>query len=344
MGQARQVDVPGLVRIKPGALERLGLSLARGGHRAATLVVSAGLPLPILETARASLDRHGVVIASERHIDRGVHEVALDGAPVVVGLGGGHALDVAKLAASRAGVPFFSVPTSLSNDGFASPRASVVVDGRRLSLPCAMPSGVVIDTAVCAAAPVSLWHAGIGDVAAKVTAVHDWRRAFHTTDERIDDLALLTSDATVFQLQARPTRDVEGMRLLATALLLSGVAMAMAGSSRPASGSEHLISHALDAVSDVPRSHGLQVGVAAWLISQLQEETVDRVSGLLLATDFFASVRAAPFSTSAWLDAVLRAPALRPERHTILHARADVADVIARRIATDPVLFGCFGP
>ena len=96
--------------------------------------------------------------------------------------------------------------------------------------------------------------------------------AFHATGTPVDDFAALLSDASVFQFLARPKRDLEGMTLLGTALLLNGISMSICGSSRPASGSEHLISHALDSVSKRPRLHGLQVGVATYLMSLLSEQ------------------------------------------------------------------------
>ncbi len=88
-------------------------------------------------------------------------------------------------------------------------------------------------------------------------------------------LALL-SDGSIHSYLSQPQFDLDGIRLLATSLLLNGIAMEMCGSSRPASGSEHLISHALDALSARPRLHGLQVGIATYLVSILQGGNTDR--------------------------------------------------------------------
>lgn len=87
----------------------------------------------------------------------------------------------------------------------------------------------------------------------------------HSRGTLVDDSAALLSEATVFQFMARPVRDLEGESLLGNALMLNGVATEVCGSSRPASGSEHLISHALDAISARPRLHGLQGGVASFV-------------------------------------------------------------------------------
>src|SRR5206468_761181 len=145
------------------------------------------------------------------------------GATAVVGVGGGKALDVAKYVGFLGRLPYYAVPTSLSNDGFCSPQSSLTVRGKRRSLPAALPFGVVME--VC-------------------------------------------------------------------------------GSSRPASGGEHLISHALDAISARPRLHGLQVGVASYLVGVLQGENAGRIAGLFAATGFWEAVAADPFSRAEWLAAV----------------------------------------
>lgn len=86
-----------------------------------------------------------------------------------------------------------------------------------------------------------LWLSGVGDLVAKLTAITDWKLAFHAVGTKINDFAALLSDSTVFQFIARPLRDLEGVRLLGTALMLNGISMGVCGSSRPASGSEHLM-------------------------------------------------------------------------------------------------------
>ncbi|MHC1751188.1 hypothetical protein [Humidesulfovibrio sp.] len=88
--------------------------------------------------------------------------------------------------------------------------------------------------------------------------------------QRAGSVAAPLSDASVRQSLARPAFDAQGMTSLATSLMLNGIAMEICGSSRPASGSEHLVSHALDATRARPRLHGLQVGVATYSMCRLQ--------------------------------------------------------------------------
>jgi glycerol-1-phosphate dehydrogenase [NAD(P)+] len=343
-----RIAIPSLVRIKPGALERLGVYLARPGWHAPAVYTSADMLPAIRATAGAALNDAGIEPMVDAEVVTASIEAAMQAfttlpadCDAVVGIGGGKALDVAKYVAFLARRPYVAVPTSLSNDGFCSPGASLTVEGRRRSLPSALPYGVVVDTTVCGQAPVPLWHSGIGDLVAKITAVHDWKLAFHAAGTPVNDLAALLSDATVHQFTSAPSRDDEGMRLLGTALLLNGIAMEICGSSRPASGSEHLISHALDALSPGTHLHGIQVGVATYVVSHLQGQGTARIASVLDRTGFWDTVRARPFDRELWLDAVRRAPGIKPGFHTILD-QVDALTHVRRLLETDPRLQGCF--
>jgi len=344
-----QMNVPCLVRIKPGALHRLGLYLARSCLSPVALFHSEGLLDSILDVARQSLLDHGIAAAlvhevKQASVEEGVHLLGAvpSSCKVLIGLGGGKALDVAKYAASLAGLPYFAVPTSLSNDGFCSPQASLTLEGKRRSLPTGLPEAVVVDLAVCQRAPQTLWHSGVGDLCSKFTAVSDWKLAYEKREVPVNDLAALISDASVFQFMANPVPDEQGIRLLATALMLNGVAMEIAGSSRPASGSEHLISHALDVSGARQRLHGLQTGTAAYLVSSLQSgDHHDRIKELFARTGFWESVRKDPFSKEEWRIAVERAPSIKDDFYTIL-SESDAWPDFARMIAHDQALIGCF--
>lgn len=342
-----QIRVPKLVRIKTGALQRLGVYLRREGH-SPVLVLSSPLPSGIEETARTALKRQDIAASDWITVDGNSFEdaVRLFGGldkkvRAVVGIGGGKALDTAKYIAFLAGLPYLAVPTSLSNDGFCSPQSSLTLGGKRRSLPAALPYGVVLDVEVCLGAPKTLWLSGVGDLVSKLTAVVDWKMAFHNRGEPVDDLAALLSDATVYQFLAAPTFDAAGTGLLGTALMLNGIAMEICGSSRPASGSEHLISHALDATSKRPRLHGLQVGVATYVVSRLQGKQSAIIDGLFQKTGFWDAIRADPFSRAEWLEAARLAPGIKDDFFTVFSQR-DCLPEIERILNEDSVLAGCF--
>ncbi|MFQ5971925.1 MAG: iron-containing alcohol dehydrogenase family protein [Alphaproteobacteria bacterium] len=345
-----QVTIPSLVRIKPDALDRLGIYLARNGHREVALLVSEGMVPTLVKRAEASFSEHGVRVVARASVEAASFEAASTifttlptGCAAIVGLGGGRALDTAKYVAFLARRPYYAVPTSLSNDGFSSSGASLTLAGRRRSLASALPFAVVVDTEVCRQAPDRLWWSGIGDLLAKVTAIHDWKLAFHRKGTPVNDFAALLSDATVYQFIGNPNRELEGIRLLATALMLNGIAMEICGSSRPASGSEHLISHALDEISPRRRAHGIQVGLATYVVSQLQGHSTERVGAVFDVTGFWKGVRAESFSRREWLEAVRAAPAMKEDFYTVLSERNCVAEV-ERILDEDPRLVGCFEP
>jgi glycerol-1-phosphate dehydrogenase [NAD(P)+] len=345
----RHAAIPSLVRIKPGALDRVGLYARRQRFSRAVVFFSKDLNPSFLARLESSLRGHGITIGQELAVCSAAYEEASErfqnlpsGLDVIIGLGGGKALDVAKYISFLARAPYFAVPTSLSNDGICSPQSSLTIAGRRRSLPSAMPLGVIIDTEVCLGAPEDLWHSGLGDLVAKFTAVADWKLAFHAKHTPVDDFSALLSDASVYQFLGRPIRDLEGIKLLGTTLLLNGIAMAIAGSSRPASGSEHLISHALDELSARPRLHGLQVGVATYLVSLLQggQYSAD-IMRLFEATGFWNAIWNDPFDRAEWLEAARRAPALKADFYTVLNSR-DCLPEIESALGTDFHLRRCF--
>ena len=344
----RQIKVPSLVRIKSGALERLGIYLRRDGHTRVLVLASEGLPQALRGAAEMSLtadccETFEWIEVSDNSFEYAVHFFADMPRKVsaIIGFGGGKALDIAKYFAFLANLPYYAVPTSLSNDGFCSPQSSLTVTGKRRSLTASLPTGVIIDVDVCLAAPRLLWLSGVGDLVAKLTAVFDWKLAFHNRGEPVDDLAALLSDATVHQFLARPQHDAQSMGLLGTALMLNGIAMEICGSSRPASGSEHLISHALDAITERPHLHGLQVGVASYLVSRLQGRMTDVIDRLFQKTGLWDVVQADPFSREEWLEAVRIAPTMKEGFFTVLSLR-DCLPEVRTMLREDPRLAPCF--
>jgi glycerol-1-phosphate dehydrogenase [NAD(P)+] len=344
----KQTTIPSLVRVKPGALDRLGIYAERQEFHKIVLFFSHDLDERLLRRLTVSLHESKIEILLQVPVVSLAFEEVTDlfrecprTADAIIGFGGGRALDVGKYVSFLWSLPYFSVPTSLSNDGFCSSQSSLTIGGRRHSLPAAMPFGVILDTAVCMNAPTILWHSGVGDLVSKFTAVADWKMAFHKTGIPVDDFAALVSDASVYQFMARPKRDLEGIRLLGTALLLNGISMSICGSSRPASGSEHLISHALDSLSKRPRLHGLQVGAATYLVSLLQGQYSGPIAQLFDITGFWEAVANDPFDRAECLEACRLAPNIKPGFYTVLSSR-DCLPEIERALDSDSNLRRCF--
>ncbi|MBF0331428.1 MAG: iron-containing alcohol dehydrogenase family protein [Candidatus Omnitrophica bacterium] len=348
MTRNTSVVIPTLVRIKPGALDRVGVYVQRGQFQNAVILFNKELDRTLIDRLDWSLASNGVAAVDHVPVTSSSFEQAQEifqslpqKTDVIIGLGGGKALDVAKYVGFLTRMPYFAIPTALSNDGFCSPQCSLDFKNKKKSFPAAMPYGVVVDTEVCLNAPRILWLAGIGDSVAKITSVYDWKLAYKKLGTQVDDFAALLSDATVFQLMAKPDHDLEGMRLLATALMLNGIAMEISGSSRPASGSEHLISHALDLINAKPRLHGLQVGVSTYMISQLQGRGADRIATLFNTTGFWDEIRKDPFIRQEWIEAIKTAPTIKNNFYTILSEKDQLSDLIAI-MDKDPCLQGIF--
>lgn len=251
---------------------------------------------------------------------------ATDEADCLLAVGGGKAIDVAKYAARRVRLPVVSVPTQLSTDGICSPISVLTGDsGRVESLAAQLPIAVAADIESFASAPARTTRAGLGDVLANSTALADWRLAAETGSEQVDDFAALLADAAfeaVYGSDAgslgggKPERDF--LRRLLNALVLSGLAMEIAGSSRPCSGAEHLISHALDGLLPGTAYHGEQVAFGTLIAARLQGgdwRALKRFAQTAGMRDVCAGFG---LSVARLTEVVQAAPATRPDRHTCL--------------------------
>ncbi|MFB6309827.1 MAG: NAD(P)-dependent glycerol-1-phosphate dehydrogenase [Salinirussus sp.] len=191
----------------------------------------------------------------------------------VVGVGGGKAIDLAKMAADDRGLGFVSIPTAASHDGIVSGRGSVPEGDARHSVAAEPPMAVVADTTVLASAPWRLTTAGCADIISNYTAVRDWQLAHRLKNVEYSEYAGALSRMTAELLVSRADYVKEGLEesawIVVKALVSSGVAMSIAGSSRPASGAEHLFSHQLDRLVPDAALHGHQVGVGAIMTEYL---------------------------------------------------------------------------
>ena len=196
---------------------------------------------------------------------------------IVIGLGGGKNIDVAKLASSELGLPFISAPTALSHDGVASPFASVQGIEQEFSLVAQTPLAILADTGIILQAPPRLLNAGIGDILANLTAVLDWKLAHRIKNEYYGHFAAMLSQKSAEMLLEnydKLNHNEGSVRTVLEALITSSIAISVAGSSRPASGSEHLFSHALDSLKSDYALHGEQCGVGTIMMMYLHDQVV----------------------------------------------------------------------
>lgn len=185
-------------------------------------------------------------------------------ADFLVAVGSGTINDLVKYAAHKAGKPYIIFPTAASMNGYVSANASISIAGKKQSLAATLPLAVLVDMQLIANAPTRLSQAGLGDSFARPTAQADWLLSHHLTGETYDNAPydiIKPYEAPVFeQAEGIARRDVEAIQALFTLLILSGFGMTIAGSSRPASGAEHMIAHMLTSTATL---HGEEIAMTS---------------------------------------------------------------------------------
>lgn len=350
MTTSTAIQIPTLLRVKPNTLYKLGKYLRRNDFHSIGLFYGEGMGDLLGQTVEISLDSSEIKTRYTETVVTNDIEAVISSAfalprntDAIVAVGGGMAIDYAKYAGFLARKPVIAVPTALSNDGFASPGASLKVAGRRTSCPAGIPFGVVLDTAVIAKSPPRFTFSGVGDLLSKYSAVHDWKLAYWETGEQVNDFAVLIALQSVENFVNHPNKsigDLDFIKLMAGALVMSGVAMEVSGSSRPASGSEHLISHAYDKVARRPSMHGLQVGLASIATMWLQEHPrLEDVMSVLAETGFMHFVKENPLDRASFIEAIRVAPTIKDEYFTILSPKGNV-DRLVEFVTDSPVWDG----
>lgn len=195
-------------------------------------------------------------------------KVCVEDIKIIIGIGGGRVLDTAKYAAHISKTVYICMPTSLSNDSLASPFSVLETYGKaRKTIECKIPTAIIVDTNMIINAPVGQTLSGIGDTIAKHTALYDWKSSAARTNTRVDDFAYALSRMSydsVYHCDEKNMQSRVFIRILSRALVMGGLAMEIAGSSRPCSGSEHLFAHAIEEYyPDIKISHGIAVALGS---------------------------------------------------------------------------------
>jgi glycerol-1-phosphate dehydrogenase [NAD(P)+] len=339
------MQLPREVVVGNNTLELIGDICKRLGFSKSALVVMGKKTLDIAgKTVMDLLDDDGMnvnhivanscnvedIVLVEKQIDELKPEV-------VLGVGGGTKIDVAKMSAAHKEVPFISVPTTAAHDGIASPLVSLKGLEKPYSLMAQSPMAIIADTNIIIKSPYRFTASGCADVISKLTAVRDWKLAYEVKGEYYGEyagsLAMMSARLVVKNSSLIKPNEEEGLRVLLEALISCGVSMSIAGSSRPCSGSEHLFSHALDQIASKPALHGEQCGVGAIMMARLHNIDWRRIKGTLKKVGAPTTAEELGVTPEDVIEALVRAGEIRPDRYTILHERElnkDSAEKLAK--------------
>jgi glycerol-1-phosphate dehydrogenase [NAD(P)+] len=329
MREPKHIELPREVWIGPRVIANVANVCKRlcPGKRALMIadattfkLVGAGVQRS-LERAGFEVE-HSLVKQADMMTVAEVRMLVRDKVDFLLGVGGGTCIDVAKLASFREGKPFVSVPTAASHDGIASSRASIKGGKKPTSIQTHAPIAIVADTLIIKRAPHRLLAAGCGDLVANFTAVRDWELAHRLYNEPFSEyaaaLSRLSAQIVIKNARLIHRHTEESVRKVVKALISSSVAMGIAGSSRPASGSEHLFSHALDQLAPKPVLHGEQCGVGTILMAYLQGEDWQIIREALHTIGCPTNAKGLGIQEEYIIKALVTAHRIRPERYTVL--------------------------
>ncbi|MFW9954336.1 MAG: iron-containing alcohol dehydrogenase [Candidatus Thorarchaeota archaeon] len=244
-------ECPIKVIVSEGAIQQLN-SVLEGYHR--PLVVSDVMIFDKYGRTIEEIVDANIIWSISPEYEKGVVS-RYQGVDLIVGFGGGKSIDLAKLFANEAGLDWISVPTAASHDGIASDVASVMHNSYRYSEKCKQPKVILADLDIMSTAPRILTLSGIGDIISKTSSLAEWKLAHEHAGEALDE--------QVFDIVNESLNSVlksDDLEVLVRSIIDTGNAMTSFGSSRPCSGTEHAISHAMD--RRMQSLHGLQVAFA----------------------------------------------------------------------------------
>jgi glycerol-1-phosphate dehydrogenase [NAD(P)+] len=340
---ARMIASPLTVDVRRGAVAGLGQLLADGRISSGGKVVVLVGPGQGEEIARALQPQLGgatvlpVGSASVEHARELAVKLRQPSYDAVVGIGGGRTLDVAKYVASLVGWPMVAVATNLAHDGIASPVASLEYEGRKGSYGVHIPIAVFVDLDYVRRAPPRMVRSGIGDAVSNLQAIADWQLAADERGEAIDGLAVAFARSAAEAVVHRPDGidSFDFLTTLAEALVLSGLAMAVAGSSRPCSGGDHEILHAVDHLFPGTSHHGELAGLGALFCAHLRgdEQVFGLIDSCLRRHGLPRTPQDIGLSEKQFAEAIAYAPLTRPDRYTILEHLGLSAEQIDARLA-----------
>ncbi len=244
---------------------------------------------------------------------------------VVIGFGGGMVLDLAKYASFVSKAIFLCLPTTLSNDSLASPVAVLGTEGKkRKTFRCTIPSSIIVDVNLIMGAPEGQLLSGVGDTISKYTALNDWKLDAAATGNPIDDFAYMISKMAFNSICYNEEKSIKSksfIKILTQALVMGGLAMEIAGNSRPSSGSEHLFCHSLEEnyAEELYVPHGIAVAMGSVPACIFQNRNIEKIKRILHQYQIPVKPTTWKITEDIFVGAWQQAQSTRPDRYTILN-------------------------
>ncbi|MBN2014315.1 MAG: NAD(P)-dependent glycerol-1-phosphate dehydrogenase [Candidatus Altiarchaeota archaeon] len=332
----KDIELPRKVLVGDGALEKVCELVSELNLYGNSLVIADK------NTAQIAGKRVGEELGSVSHVIEGLMDeeiqkiidlIKKEEINYVAGVGGGTVIDITKVSAFHSGKPFISIPTAASHDGITSPQASL--KGKQpVSMKVHSALGIIADTEIMRKAPPRLTASGCADAISNYSAVLDWKLAHEEKDEYYGDYAATLSMMSAQIVMYNAENIMDEVNILVEALISSGVAMGIAGSSRPCSGSEHQFSHALDMICPKPALHGEQCGVGAIMMTYLHGKDWEKLRDSLKKVKAPTNSQGLNIGEEHIIEALTMAHKIR-DRYTILRGGLSEKEAIEVAQATE---------
>ncbi|MDR0778851.1 MAG: NAD(P)-dependent glycerol-1-phosphate dehydrogenase [Methanomassiliicoccaceae archaeon] len=279
----------------------------------------------LMEDAGYDIHVHKAGGATFANAEKIVSDMKETGSKFILAVGGGSKIDLAKIVSKETHMPFISIPTSAAHDGISSGRASMKSDVGPVSVEAVVPMAIVADTHVISRSPYRLLASGCADVISNMTALMDWKFAkTHGRDDfsrSAEALSRYSAETIIENSKLIHPDSEESVWIAMRPILVSGISMSIAGSSRPTSGSEHMFSHALDILHPGTALHGEQCGVGTIIMMYLHGGDWMKIRDALMNIGAPVDADGLGLGAEDIIDALVEAHNVKKDRFTILGDR-----------------------
>ena len=224
---------------------------------------------------------------------------------LMIAVGSGTINDICKCTSFKLKMDYIVCATAPSMDGYASVGSPLMLNNLKTTIDCHVPKAIFADVDVLREAPMIMITAGLGDILGKYTCLCDWKLSSIINGEyyceKIVNMVEGYIQKVVDTADQVETRSPEAIAAITEALVGTGIAMSFVGNSRPASGSEHHISHYWEMKflfkGRKPALHGTKVAIGTVAIIRLYEMLMDMDVDFAKAKEVVAA-----YDEKAWAE------------------------------------------